>query len=337
MKLIIPMAGNGKRMRPHTLTLPKPLIPIAGKPIVERLVQTIAASCKEKIATIGFIVDHMEEAIAATLQQIAKKIGAEAKFYFQKKALGTAHALLCAQEMLTGKIIVAFADMIFKSSFTLDTHQQGIVWVKKVAYPSAFGVVKLNANKKIIDFVEKPKNFVSDLAIIGIYYFQEGHALKKALQYLIEQNLTENGEYQITTALAYMKNQGMPFIVQEVDDWLDCGNKIATVNAHKQLLAYSKDDHGLVSKTARINNSIIIPPVSIGENVVLNNTVLGPYVSVGSHSHIHDSRIQNSIIQKNSNLHNANLQNSMLGSYVNFTGKSAEIDIGDYNTLIGQG
>src|SRR6478752_4318002 len=175
MNIIIPMAGMGKRMRPHTLTTAKPLIPIAGKPMVHRLVEDIAKVCPEKINHIGFIVHpSFGKQVEDDLKAVAKEVGAEGKIYYQEKAMGISHALLFAKELFTGKVIVAFADTLFKAEFKLDTTKDGIIWVQQVSDPSQFGVVSLNEKSEIIDFVEKPTKFVSDLAIIGIYFFKNG-------------------------------------------------------------------------------------------------------------------------------------------------------------------
>jgi len=179
MKIIIPMAGMGKRMRPHTLTVPKPLVPIAGKAIVHRLVEDIAKVCGEKIEEVAFIIGDFGKETEQRLIKIAESVGAKGSIYYQREALGTAHAIYCAKESLGGKVVVAFADTLFKADFTLDTSNEGIIWVQKVEDPRPFGVVKLNDKNEITDFVEKPEHFVSDLAIIGIYYFQDGENLKK--------------------------------------------------------------------------------------------------------------------------------------------------------------
>ncbi len=185
MNIIIPMAGLGKRMRPHTLTVPKPLLPIAGKPIVHRLVEDIAKVCPEKISTIGFIIHpSFGKEVEESLKAIAQEVGATGKIYYQEQAMGISHALLFAKELFTGKVIVAFADTFFKAEFKLDTNQDGIIWVQKVDDPSQFGVVKLNDKNEIVDLVEKPSSFVSDLAIIGIYFFKDGAALAREMQYL---------------------------------------------------------------------------------------------------------------------------------------------------------
>jgi glucose-1-phosphate thymidylyltransferase len=177
MRIIIPMAGMGKRMRPHTLTVPKPLIPIAGKPIVQRLVEDIVKVCGEPVEEVAFIIGDFGKEVEQKLIAIAEAEGAKGSIYYQDQPLGTAHAILCAQESMKGKTVVAFADTLFKADFKLDTEQEGIIWVQKVEDPKPFGVVKLDSNGSITDFVEKPEHFVSDLAIIGIYYFKERAAI----------------------------------------------------------------------------------------------------------------------------------------------------------------
>lgn len=332
MNIIIPMAGMGKRMRPHTLTVPKPLIPIAGKPIVQRLVEDIAKVAGEKIGEIGFVIGHFGEEVEKNLKEIASSVGATGKVYYQEEALGTAHAILCAQEIMQGKTIVAFADTLFKADFQLETEKEGIIWVQKVDDPKPFGVVKLDENGEITDFVEKPEHFVSDLAIIGIYYFKDGEYLNKELQYLLDNNIKDKGEFQLTNALENMKNKGTKFVPGKVTEWLDCGNKNATVYTNQRYLEFIKEKD-IVAKSARLHNSIIIPPVYLGENVELYNTVIGPHVSVGDKTVIKDSRIQNTIIQKESKISNAVIANSMLGNFVDFQGKVSDVSIGDYNTF----
>ncbi len=334
MNIIIPMAGMGKRMRPHTLTVPKPLIPIAGKPIVQRLVEDIAQVCGEPIDQIGFVVGRFGEEVENNLKEVAASVGATGKIFYQDEALGTAHAILCAQEIMEGNIVVAFADTLFKADFTLDTSKEGIIWVQKVEDPRAFGVVKLNEKNEITDLVEKPQEFVSDLAIIGIYYIKDGAYLKNELQYLLDNNIKDKGEFQLTNALENMKNKGTKFVPGKVTEWLDCGNKNATVYTNQRYLEFIKDKD-LIAKSARINNSVIIPPVYIGEGVELNNTVLGPHASVGDNTRIDDSRIQNAIIQKESVIKNANIANAMVGNFAKVEGRPSDLSVGDYNEIIG--
>ncbi|MCB0492900.1 MAG: nucleotidyltransferase [Cyclobacteriaceae bacterium] len=332
MNIIIPMAGIGKRLRPHTLTTAKPLLPIAGKPIVHRLVEDIAKVCPEKIDTIGFILHpSFGKQVEKDLIEVAKAVGAQGRIFYQEEALGISHALLFAKEIITGKVIIAFADTLFRTNFVLDTSRDGIIWVQQVEDPSQFGVVKLNDKNEITELVEKPTEFISDLAIIGIYYFKNGDLLQKEMQYLIDNEIKEKGEYQFTTALERMKQAGAKFIPGQVEEWLDCGNKDAMVSTNKRYLEFIKDQP-LVSPTLKQANSTIIPPCFIGEGVIIENSVIGPHVSIGDYTYIGDARVKNSIIQKNCTVRNAVLDNSMLGNFVNFEGKSEDLSLGDYST-----
>lgn len=329
------MAGRGSRLRPHTLTIPKPLIPIAGKPIVHRLVEDIAGVINQEIEEIAFIIhESFGKEVEADLLAIAQKLGSQGKIYYQNEALGTAHAILCAKESMQGNIVVAYADTLFRADFTLETDADSVIWVKSVEDPSAFGVVQLNDKNEIVDFVEKPKEFVSDLAIIGIYYFKSGETLRAELQYLLDNNIIKGGEYQLTDALENMKQKGMLFKPGKVDEWMDCGNKNVTVDTNSRMLNFLlQDGHDLVSKNVTIENSEIIQPCYIGENVVLKNTKIGPNVSVGNGSIIENSTIDNTLIQKNAKIVNAKLTNSMIGNNAIYNGEFTSISIGDYSVL----
>lgn len=333
MNIIIPMAGMGKRLRPHTLTIPKPLLPIAGKPIVHRLVEDIAKVCPEKIDSIGFIIHpNFGTEVEESLKLIAKAVGAVGKIYYQEQALGISHALLFAKELFVGKVIVAFADTLFKADFKLDINQDGIIWVQRVEDPSHFGVVRLNDKSEITELVEKPTTYVSDLAIIGIYYFKDGAALAKEMQYLIDNNIREKGEFQFTTALESLSKKGAKFIPGQVTEWLDCGNKVVAVQTNQRYLEFIKDQK-LVSEKSTLLNSVIIPPCFVGAGVIIENSVVGPHVSIGENTRISDSRIRNSIIQQDSVISNAMLENSMLGNFIIFEGSMQDLSLGDFNTI----
>ncbi|HMG88616.1 MAG TPA: sugar phosphate nucleotidyltransferase [Chryseolinea sp.] len=333
MNIIIPMAGLGKRLRPHTLTVPKPLLPVAGKPIVHRLVEDIAKVCPEKIDSIGFIIHpSFGKEVEESLKKIANDVGATGKIYYQEQAFGISHALLFAKELFKGKVIVAFADTLFKAEFKLDTNQDGIIWVQRVDDPSQFGVVRLNDQSVITELVEKPTQFVSDLAIIGIYYFKDGEALAREMQYLIDNNIKDKGEFQFTSALQNLSKKGAKLVPGQVTEWLDCGNKNVTVQTNQRYLEFIKGQK-LVSEKAKFVNSVIIPPCFVGDGVVIENSVVGPYVSVGENTRISDSRIKNSIIQKDSTIRNAMLENSMLGNFVTFEGSTNDLSLGDYNAI----
>ncbi len=331
------MAGIGSRLRPHTLTTPKPLTVIAGKPIVQRLVEDITSVVNQKIDEIAFIIGPVAKGFPTNtsekLLSIAKELGAKGSVYVQEEALGTAHAIFCAKESLSGPCVVAFADTLFKADFTLDAEADGAIWVKKVKDPSAFGVVKLK-DGIITDFVEKPKDFVSDLAIIGIYYFKDGGKVRQEIKHLIDNDIKENGEYQLTNVLESLKQQGSKFIPGTVDAWMDCGKKDPTVDTNKQVLGFEeKAGNNLVAANVVLDNSEIIQPCFVGENVVLKNTKIGPFVSIGENSTVENSTIVNSLIQSNVVINNAKLDNAMIGDHAKYNGDYTSVSIGDYTEL----
>ncbi len=335
MKIIIPMAGMGKRMRPHTLTVPKPLLPVAGKPIVQRLVEDIAKVCHEPLEEIAFIIGpSFGKEVENMLTGVASTLGAKGSIWYQAEAHGTAHAIMCAKEVLDGKVVVAFADTLFKADFKMDTSQEGIIWVQKIEDPRAFGVVKVNEKGHITDFVEKPQTFVSDLAIIGIYYFRDGANLRRELQYLLDNDIRDKGEYQLTNALENMKQKGVKFAPGKVTEWLDCGNKDATVYTNQRVLEFKKKEERLVSKSVKKQDSEIILPCFIGENVVLKGSKIGPHVSIGDNSVIESSVITNSIIQQKTRITASTIEDSMIGSHVEILNANGVLSAGDYTTLL---
>ena len=320
---------------PHTLTTAKPLLPIAGKPVVQRLVEDILATCNEKIEEIAFIIaPTFGKEVEDHLCKVAETLGAKGKICYQEQPLGTAHAILCAGASLTGNVFIAFADTLFKAAFSIDKNKDAIVWTQKVEDPRADGVVKLNEKNEIGAFVEKPAEFVSDLAIIGVYYFKDGDKLKKELQRLIDNNIMLKGEYQITDAMEHMLNTGVKFYTDQVEEWLDCGNKDAFIYTNQRVLEFKRNTEKLVSSSAVIEQSVIIPPCYIGDGVVVRNSVIGPYVSLEKGVVIEDSRITNSVIQNDSVVKNVCINASMLGKNVTYTGKPEELSLGDFSTQL---
>ena len=335
MKIIVPMAGRGSRLRPHTLTIPKPLIPVAGKPIVHRLVEDIAAVLNQEIEEVAFVIhESFGKKVEEDLIAIANKLGAKGTIYYQNEALGTGHAIMCAKDSLSGPAVIAYADTLIRADFDLDTTADSVIWVKQVDHPEAFGVINLNAANEIVELVEKPKDFVSDLAVIGIYYFKDIALLREELQLVIDNNIIHGGEYQINDGIKQMMMKGMKFVPGKVDEWMDCGNKDVTVETNSRMLGFLHNDGiDLVNENVKLENSIIIPPCYIGENVILINSTVGPNVSLGNNCHVQNSAIKNSLIQTHSHIKNAVLDNAMIGNHVNFDGNFKNISIGDYSVL----
>lgn len=326
------MAGRGSRLRPHTLTVPKPLVPVAGKPIVQRLVEDLSASFKDEVDEIAFIIGDFGAEVEKNLMEIAEGLGAKGSVYHQDQPLGTAHAILCAEPSLDGNVIVAFADTLFKADFSFDKNLDGIIWTQRVADPSAYGVVKLDGEGFITDFVEKPETFVSDMAIVGIYYFNDGENLKNELKYLLDNDIKDKGEYQLTNALENMKAKGLKFKPGIIDEWLDCGNKKAVVHANQRVLEFNKDKN-LIHETANTEGSVIIQPCFIGEGAVIKDSIVGPHVSIGHYTQIDNSIVKNSVIQNETIVKNAQLQDSMLGNKAEYTGKPNNVSLGDFSNF----
>ena len=302
------MAGMGKRMRPHTLTTPKPLIHLAGKPIVEHLIDEISQSVKEPIDEIAFIIGNFGEKTEQALKD----------------------AILCAAASLHGPVVVAFADTLFFSQGKLSLDKDSIIWTKKVNDPSAFGVVLADQFNRITGFVEKPKTPVSNQAIIGIYFFKDGENLKNELQFLIDNNIKKGDEYQLTDALQNMMEKGLKFYSEPVDEWLDCGNKEATVSTHTCVLRHIGH---YVDPRAIVEDSIIIPPCFIAADTRINQSVVGPFVSIESGSKIEHSVLSESIIQKKSEVENMVLTRSMIGNEAYINTKVTSVNLGDFSRL----
>jgi glucose-1-phosphate thymidylyltransferase len=335
MKIIVPMAGRGSRLRPHTLTVPKPLIPIAGKPIVHRLVEDIAGVLNQEIEEVAFIIhESFGKKVEEELLAIAQKLGSKGTIYYQNEALGTGHAIMCAKDSLNGPAVIAYADTLIRADFDLDKTADSVIWVKQVDHPEAFGVINLNENNEIVELVEKPTAFVSDLAVIGIYYFKDVAVLKNELQLVLDNNIINGGEYQINDGIKQMMAKGMKFVPGKVDEWMDCGNKEVTVETNSRMLNFLHNDGiHLVDFDVTLENATIIPPCYIGQDVVLINTTVGPNVSLGNGCHLIDTKIKNSLVQNNTHIKNANLDNAMIGSHVNYNGNFTSISIGDYSVL----
>ncbi|WP_411766089.1 sugar phosphate nucleotidyltransferase [Winogradskyella sp. A3E31] len=338
MKIIVPMAGRGSRLRPHSLTVPKPLIPVAGQPIVHRLVKDIAKVLKQPIEEIAFVLGDpafFGDEVVESLKQLANELGAKASIYRQDQPLGTGHAIMSAEPSLYGPAVIAYADTLIRAEFDLDPNADSVIWTKRVNNPEAYGVIKLNDKEEIVELVEKPEAFVSDQAVIGIYYFKDVAVLKSKLQEVLDENVMHGGEYQINDGIKRMMADGNIFKTGTVDEWMDCGNKNITLETNAKMLGFLKEDGEeiLVDQSAILDNSKIIEPCYIGANVKLKNTTIGPYVSIGEGTVIEDSVVKNSLIQTQTTIKNANLDEAMIGNHVKYNGNFKKISIGDYSVL----
>ncbi len=334
MKIIIPMAGQGKRLRPHTLTIPKPLLPIAGKSIVQRLAGELRMQCGKNVEEIAFVTGRFGKETEDTLLKIAADLGAKGKIFYQDEPQGTAHAIWQAKESMDSELIVAFADTLFQADFALPGDCDGVIWVKEVVKPESFGVVTVDNSGFITGMVEKPKHFVSNLAIIGIYYFRNGPAIRTAISHILENNIRTGGEYQLTDALELMRKQGSKFFAGKVSEWMDCGNKDAVLETHRKTLEIDRQ-RGLqvTPSNLKLENSIVIPPCFFGDNVTISRSVVGPYVSAGNNTVIRNAVVKESLIRDGVLIDSIVIENSILGNGSQAGKWPENINLGDYSSI----
>ena len=326
------MAGRGTRLRPQTLTTPKPLINIAGKTIIERILNVIINNSKKKINNIGFIIEGENPPIEERLHALSKSKNISPHTFFQDTPKGTAHAIYCARKILKGPTLIVFADTLFDTSLVFPDLSDGCVFVQEVVDPSSYGVVMVGKNGQITDFVEKPSKNISNLAMVGIYYFKEGGILLKEIKNILDNNIMIKGEYQITTALENLKKQRFIFTPHKIKSWYDFGTPENLLNSHAEIL--KKDSKKKDSKkNKKLTNTTIIQPCHIDKSAIISNSTIGPLVSVGPGSKIKNSKIKNSIIQNDTMIDGAQIQESIIGSHVEYNKNFKQVNIGDYSTF----
>lgn len=316
MKLIIPMAGMGKRLRPHTLHIPKPLLKIAGKHIVEWIIDYFHSSINKEITEVHFVTGKFGSEVEKKLISLAEKIGAKGFIHYQEEALGTAHAIYCAKEGLNGNVLIAFADTLFQGKFEIDDSDESIMWCMKVSNPENYGVVKTDRDNIITEFVEKPKEFVSDNALIGIYYFAQGELLRDEIQGLIENDLKENNEYQLTNCLETLKQKGLKIKCKNIEEWLDCGNRNELLKTNRRLIQLTNYEYegskNKISELANIQNSSIEDMCYIEDNTRIVN-----------------SKLKNCIIYENTVIENCEFEDSIIGANSKIIGLKGKVDFSE--------
>ncbi|MGQ9818425.1 MAG: sugar phosphate nucleotidyltransferase [Candidatus Kapaibacteriales bacterium] len=303
MKVIIPVAGIGRRLRPHTYFLPKVLLNVAGKPIIAHILDNVIKSGLQDIVIItGHLGDEVEEFVRLNYS-------ANFKFIQQVEPLGLGHAIWCAKNEFQGEpILILLGDTIL--DFDLNKFiekDKSIIGIHQVGNPSRFGVVVTDSKKKIIKFVEKPKLPISNLAIVGVYYIKNSNLLAEALDKLIAQNIRTHKEYQLTDALQMMIDRGEEFSTYLVDGWYDCGKFDSLLDTNKILLAK-------FSSFPKIPDTVVIPPVFIANDAVVHRSIIGPYATVASKATVLDSIVRNSIVSSGARVEAYLLNDSIIGN-----------------------
>jgi glucose-1-phosphate thymidylyltransferase len=299
--------------------------------IVERIVETFARTLDRTIDEIVFILgpDFGQE-IKDALKAMSDRQNAKATFRVQETAEGTAHAVYCAEEDLDGECIIVFADTIFDMEGSVSIEDaDSVVWLKEVEDPSRFGVA-VEKDGKITDFVEKPDEPISNLAIIGVYYFKDGAQLKKEIEYLLDNDIRGKGnEFQLTDALDRLLKDDKVFKKATVDQWLDCGTlpawrETSGIITEKE---YEEIDEDCFPDTK------IIPPVYIGDDVELENCIVGPKASIAEGSTLKKCTVKNSLIQEHATLEGCNIEDSTIGRHVELKDVDQEVHLGDHTKI----
>ena len=323
MKAIIPAAGVGTRLRPHTYTLPKALLYVAGKPIIAHILDDVVPLAPSSIVLIvGYKGELIEQFVRKQYPQLT------VDFVFQEERRGIGHAVDLTRKVAdTGEpLLIVLGDTIIKTDLKkVVAHKTHVLGVKEVEDPRRFGVAEV-AGGRITRLVEKPTEPVSNLALVGLYYLLNGKDLFTAVREIIDRNITTNNEYQITDALQLMLGRGAEFAPFAIDEWFDCGKPEAMLETNRKLLKNA-------ASTPPIEGSIVIPPVSISPGAEIVNSIIGPYVSIAERCVIHSSVVRDSVIAEGASVTDALLESSLIGANAVIRGGFKKLDVGDSSEI----
>ncbi len=325
MKIIIPLAGMGTRLRPHTYNKPKPMVNVAGKPVLGHILdQLIGTKVEEIIFIVGYLGHQIEDYVSKTYPQF------KARYLEQKEMLGQAHAIQMAKDFIDGEVLIIFGDTISESDYKqLETlPSDGVLYVREVEDPARFGVVELNQQDFVTRLVEKPQSYVSNLAVIGVYFIKDGPALLRAIDHLIEVGKKIDGEFYLADAIQILIDEGAKLNAVSVDVWEDCGKIDSLLQTNRYLLAKNHSD-----SQQQYADSIIVPPVSIGPDVKLSRSIIGPNVSIAAGANISDSIVRDSIINESAQIQNSALTGSVVGSNAMVSGIFHRLNVGDNSEI----
>ncbi|MBE0523137.1 MAG: NTP transferase domain-containing protein [Methanosarcinales archaeon] len=334
MKVIIPAAGTGTRLFPHTHTKPKPMVYIAGKPIIGHILDRMIdlEPCE-----IILVVGYRKELLISYVDKHYKDIF-NLRYVDQTERLGLGHSIYLTREFVgDSDIMIALGDMIFKSGY-LDFYEQhknngqcsGSIGVKEVDEPEKYGIVELESETSCVkNLEEKPEHPTSNLGIAGVYFIQDTEKLFDMLNRILDNNIKTRGEYQLTDALQEMIKRGGKFKTFTVSSWYDCGHANSLLETNRVLL----DENATLNNKNDILDSVIMQPVAIGENVKISKSVIGPYASIANDTIIKNSIISNSVIGARAHLKTVNLQSSIIGDDANIIGKYNSLNIGDSSSI----
>jgi glucose-1-phosphate thymidylyltransferase len=328
MKVIVPVAGKGTRLRPHTHTKPKSLVRVAGKPILGHLVDRIRSLPMEELI---LIIDPDESKEVSIREFLDATSPVPVRYVRQTELKGPAHAIYLAREYINEDVLIIFNDTLFDADLSqIGTHQSdGMIWVREVEDPRRFGLIELKANR-IVRLVEKPEVPPSNLAMIGMYYLKDGPALMQCIERVMQEGRTVKGEFYLPDPLQLMLDEGYHLEAAPVQGWYDCGTIDALLDTNRVLL---ENGHQRLVDTFE---SVIIPPVCIEAGALIRRSVVGPYVSIASRAVVEHSIITDSIINEGATVHNALLQRSLIGEHAIVKGGYKRLNVGDSSAVQGE-
>ena len=330
MKAIIPVAGAGTKLRPHTYTQPKALIPLAGKTILSINVDQLhEAGINEFVFIVGYLGEKIQDYIKTKYPQLT------CHFIFQNERKGTAHAVKLSKDIVgDDEVIIVLGDTICEYKIDqMIASEYSMLGVKKVDDPRTFGIAEIDSKGFITRVVEKPSIPKSNMALVGLYRIKETALLFECLSKIIDNDIKSHDEYNLTDALECMIENGTIFKEMKVENWFDCGRKKSLLESNAILL---EKFGGVISESNNFENTIFIPPVSIAEGCDIKNSIIGPHVAVGENTIVHSSIIKASIIGSFSKLYDVVLDDSLIGNDTEIIGETRSLNIGD-NTEIDLG
>jgi len=327
LKIAIPMAGLGTRLRPHTWSKPKALLQLAGKTVLDHVLDQFKSLPQSFEPEYIFIVGpYQGEQIKAFMEQYYPET--KASYPVQEVMRGQSHALWQAREYLSGPMLMVFADTLVDADFSIleGIGEEAVAWVKEVPDPRRFGVTVLNETGKVTRLVEKPTSMDNRSAVVGFYYFPRGEDLVGAIQYQMDENIMLKNEYFLADAINIMLDRGLSMHAEQVNVWLDAGTHGAMLETNQFLL---ENGHDNSAEAAKREGVAVIPPVFIHPNAQVKDSVIGPFVSLGCDCQIEQAVIQNSILDEGTHVKSMVLVDSLLGREVQVQGQPTRFNLGD--------
>ncbi len=329
MRLVLPMAGLGTRLRPHTWSKPKPLVPVAGKTVLGHFLDPVIAllELEELVLIVGYLGDQIREYMREHYPELS------VRYVVQEELSGQSHAIWLAREGLEGPTLIGFVDTLIETDFNIPSDEAAI-WVREVEDPRRFGVAEVNAEALVQNLVEKPEKPESNLAVVGFYYFEKFERLIAAIEQQLASGSKLKGEYFLADAINVMLEDGLDMRAMQVDAWNDCGTQEALLETNRYLLDHSRNN----TDVALTGNGVVIePPVFLDPSAKVSRSVIGPHVSIGADCIIESSSIRESVVDAGAQIKESKLHGSLIGRECRISYQEGSLNIGDESQVHGNG